>query len=275
MRIPLNPSDVSTITWDSRLVNMSSTVSNGNLEGSWEVFWTTTTRALTWADLAGCGGGGTTYRFPASPTVTFSYPNEQEAATARPFRVNPCEPLLAIPTSLTNLQPAWATCFPDAEGGDFDPPYTLTKVGGVDGPQPTKASQGASLESQVEPTTTRAPPASSSLVVDGPTPTRTVPGVAVSGGNPLSILQSQLSESSASAASAASASRSAAASGSSAAAAASSTTERSTSRSRSATSSTAAATSSVAEGSGVAVGFNGWGMSAALGGLGGLVMLFL
>ncbi|KAL1625498.1 hypothetical protein SLS56_007320 [Neofusicoccum ribis] len=178
MRIPLNPSDVSTITWDSHLVNMSSTVPNGNVEGYWEVFWTTTTRALTWADLAGCGGGGTTYRLPASPTVAFSYPDEQEAATARPFRVNPCEPLLAIPTSLTNLQPAWATCFPDAEGGDFDPPYTLTKVGGVDGPQPTKASQGASLESQVEPTTTRAPPASSSLVVDGPTPTRTVPGVA-------------------------------------------------------------------------------------------------
>ncbi|KAH7083521.1 hypothetical protein FB567DRAFT_86174 [Paraphoma chrysanthemicola] len=39
--------------------------------------------------------------------------------------IDPCHPIIAIPTKVQELQAAWRNCGPDVRGGFFDPPITL------------------------------------------------------------------------------------------------------------------------------------------------------
>ncbi|KKY13150.1 hypothetical protein UCDDS831_g09270 [Diplodia seriata] len=117
-RISLSPDEISTITWNRQIINTTSTVSD-RLEGDWTVIWNTTTVPMTWSDLAACASGVSVgvYSFPANPTSSFVVPADASAAlTATPYPHDPCRPVFAMPTRVTALQPAWQTCFPDADG---------------------------------------------------------------------------------------------------------------------------------------------------------------
>ncbi|KAF4304162.1 hypothetical protein GTA08_BOTSDO08401 [Botryosphaeria dothidea] len=125
-RLAFHPTEINTYTWTSSILNVSSTKENDGLFGSWTVFWDTSTQRMNWADLAGCTRVSTGYAFPASAQVQTAYITDpHDALLTPPFGTNKCEPLLAIPTKVMNSRPEWTTCFPDATGANFDPPYSI------------------------------------------------------------------------------------------------------------------------------------------------------
>ncbi|KAL1645825.1 hypothetical protein SLS58_003709, partial [Diplodia intermedia] len=158
-RISLRPDEISTITWNRQIINTTSTVSN-RLEGDWTVIWNTTTVPMTWSDLAACSGVDVgVYSFPANPTSSFVVPADASAAlTATPYPHDPCRPVFAMPTRVTALRPAWSTCFPDADGGAFDPPWTLERGGALNVPTVSK-KKPSSVAVQSAVTTGPPPPA--------------------------------------------------------------------------------------------------------------------
>ncbi|EKG18778.1 hypothetical protein MPH_04004 [Macrophomina phaseolina MS6] len=200
-----DPSEISTITWDSTVINNTATLPGGTIVGSWTVTWWTTTRPLDWraysSQCAHASPGATPTFFPVDANVSTVIPADGSAAlAATPFRVDPCRPFVAIPARVTRLDPAWASCFPDAEGGAFDPPWTITPVSGAKNVPGAPTSAPVEAPSAVD--TTRPP-----------TTTMTTAGrrssIAPDLGTILSILVSSLSAAEASKQSASAASASA------------------------------------------------------------------
>ncbi|KAH8705732.1 hypothetical protein BGW36DRAFT_422272 [Talaromyces proteolyticus] len=59
--------------------------------------------------------------------------------------VDPCHPVIVVPSRIKRLQPSWNTCDGNAIGGFYDPPYPLTSVSGLL-PPTTTTSQPTSTQ---------------------------------------------------------------------------------------------------------------------------------
>lgn len=270
-RLAFHPTEISTYTWTSSILNVSSTKENDGLFGSWTVFWDTSTQQMNWADLAGCTRVSTGYAFPASAQVQTAYITDpHDALLTPPFGTNKCEPLLAIPTKVMNSRSEWTTCFPDATGANFDPPYSIILAESGFESTPEVVSTSVPMASEVEPSSNSAKPSSRPTSTVAPTSTSQRPDL----GSILSIIANSLEATETSkskpASSVESSSRESTSPSSS-----TRTRESTNSRTASSTSATAATTSSTGANTGSVTKFDEWKLSAMLGGLGFVVVLFL